>query len=273
VQTNFWAGPMASRTLERWVDSRQAGGKYAFLRQCAVAESGLSEEATKKALQRLVGRGRIVKAKDYFFVIVPLEYATAGGPPASWFIHDLMAAMHRPYYVGLLTAAGLHGASHQQSQEFQVLTDRPIRPIIVGRARIRFFATRFVEGVAVMHAKTPTGSMRVSTPESTAVDLVRFAKSAGQLDNVATVISELVSKLDPTKLVAAAKVIGDVPNAQRLGYVLDRVRGRDLAEPLRHWVERQSPHPVFLRSHRRGHEGNADRRWNVFADQPLEIEA
>src|SRR5687768_9910587 len=118
-------------------------------------------------------------------------------PPASWFIHDLMMAMERPYYVGLLTAAGLHGASHHQPQEFQVITNRPIRPITVGRSRIRFFASRFVSMAAVTNVKTPTGSMLAATPETTTVDLVRFAKFAGQLDNVATVIAELIPKLDP----------------------------------------------------------------------------
>ncbi|NQW47582.1 MAG: hypothetical protein HQ464_07440 [Planctomycetes bacterium] len=254
------------------MDDRQAGGKYAFLRREALAESGLSGDAVKKALQRLVVRGRIAQAKDYFFVIVPLEYSTAGGPPASWFIHDLMAAMKRPYYVGLLTAAGLHGASHHQPQEFQVVTDRPIRPITVGRSRIRFVTSRSVFDAAATDRKTPTGCMRVSTPETTAVDLVRFAKAAGQLDNVATVISELVPKLNPKKLVVAVKVGGDVPNAQRLGYILDHVRARNVTEPLRLWVNRQSPHAIPLRSHRRGHEAQEDRRWHVLVDQPLDIE-
>lgn len=263
---------MASATLENWVDHRQSCGKYTFLRREAVEESGLSADAVKKALQRLAGRGRIAKAKDYFFVVVPLEYASAGGPPAPWFIHDLMAAMGRPYYVGLLTAAGLHGASHQQSQEFQVLTDRPIRPIAVGRARIRFFASRFVSVATATSLKTPTGSMQVSTPETTAVDLVRFIRSAGQLDNVATVISELAMKLDGKKLVAAARVVGDVPNAQRLGYILDHVRARQLAEPLRLWVERQSPSTIPLHTHLRGHHGKEDRRWHVLVDYPLEID-
>jgi predicted transcriptional regulator of viral defense system len=263
---------MASATLENWVDNQQAGGKYAFLRREAIVDSGLSGESVKKALQRLVVRGRIAKAKDYFFVIIPLEYTSAGGPPASWFIHDLMAAMGRPYYAGLLTAAGLHGASHHQPQEFQVVTDRPIRSINVGRSRIKFFASRYISGAATTDLKTPTGFMRVSTPETTAADLVRFGKSAGQLDNVATVISELAPKLDPKKLAAAAKVSGDLPNAQRLGYILGRVHTRNLVEPLRRWVERQSPRAIPLRSHRRGQEAKEDRRWHVLVDQPLEIE-
>lgn len=264
---------MKSSTLERWVDALQAGGRYDFRRSDAVAKSGLSADAVKKALQRLTARGRIAKAKEYFFVIVPLEYAAAGGPPPSWFVHDLMSAMGHPYYVGLLTAAGMHGSSHQQPQEFQVVTDRPIRPIVVGRAKMRFYVSKFVSRAATVDFKTPTGSMRVSTPETTAVDLVRFAKAAGQLDNVATVIAELASKLDAKKLVAAAKVVDDVPNAQRLGFILDQIRARDLSETLRHWVGRQSPGVVPLRSDRRGHGGRLDPRWRVLVDEPLDIEA
>lgn len=82
--------------------------------------------------------------------------------------------------------------------------------------RIRFFASKFVEDAAVEEVKTPTGTMRLSTPEATAVDLVRFAKAAGYLDNVATVIAELSSSLEAKKLLAAVKLTDDVPNAQRL---------------------------------------------------------
>ena len=227
----------------------------------------------KKALQRLSRRGRVLKVKDYFYVIVPLEYQSAGGPPASWFIHDLMAAMQLPYYVGLLTAAAQHGASHQQPQEFQVVTDRSVRPLTVGRARIRFFASKFVEKAAAVNIKTPTGSMRVATPETTAVDLVRFARAAGHLDNVATVLAELSSLLDPKKLLAAVRLVNDVPNAKRLGYILDLVRARRLSEPIHAWVERQSLRPVPLQPGRPVTNAREDRRWHVLVNQPIEVEA
>jgi hypothetical protein len=96
---------MATTTLEKWVDDRQSVGRYTFLRREAIEESGLSAEAVKKALQRLTLRGRIAKAKSYFYVIVPLEYATAGAPPVTWVVKDLMTAMALPYYVGLLRGA------------------------------------------------------------------------------------------------------------------------------------------------------------------------
>lgn len=91
----------------KWVDDGQANGSYTFLRPDAIASSGLSPESVKKALQRLARRSRVLKAKDYFYVIVSLEYQSAGGPPAAWFVHDVMAAMHLPYYVGILPG-GVH---------------------------------------------------------------------------------------------------------------------------------------------------------------------
>jgi predicted transcriptional regulator of viral defense system len=263
---------MSAPTLEAWVDALQARGRYTFLRAEAVNGSGLSAEAVKKALQRLARRQRVAKVKSYFYVIVPLEYLHAGGPPPSWFIADLMKAMERPYYVGLLSAAALHGASHQQPQEFQVFTDRPIRPIQVGRARIRFFVNKRIADTAVQNVKTPTGAMGVSTPESTAVDLVRFAKSAGYLDNVATVLRDLAPLLDPKRLLKVVRASGDLPNAQRLGYLLERVRGRPQAKALHEWLGRQSPRIVPLRPGRNANGAVEDRRWHLRVAEPIEIE-
>ena len=136
---------MGARTVQQWVDALQEAGRYAFLRSEAVQETGGSPGSVKKSLQRLIQHRRIAKIKDYFLVIVPLEYRAAGSPPASWFIRDLMAAMKLPYYVGLLSAAGLHGASHQQPQELQVVTVRPVRPLRAGRVRLRFFVKRLID--------------------------------------------------------------------------------------------------------------------------------
>ncbi len=261
-----------TQPLEKWVDDLQTRGRYSFRREEAVAESGLTADGVRKALQRLVGKGRVAKLKDYFYAIVPLEYAAAGAPPPSWYIDDLMAAMELPYYVGLLSAAAQHGASHHQPQEFQVVTDRSVRPILVGRARVRFFASKYTPHVATEYIKTPTGRMCISALETTAVDLVRFAKAAGYLDNAATVINELAPGLSARRLLAAVKVAKDVPNAQRLGYILDQLGYKSLAEPLHKWIKQQGTRPVALRSESREAEGREEGRWHVLVGRELEVE-
>jgi predicted transcriptional regulator of viral defense system len=264
---------VAALSLEHWIDGLQSRGKYSFLRTEALGDSGLSAQAASKAIQRAVKSGRLIQPKEYFYVIVPLEYRSAGAPPMSWFIHDLMAAMKLPYYVGLLSAAALHGASHQQPQVSQVLTDRSVRPIMAGRARVEFFASKYIGQSATMDVKTPTGFMKVSTPETTIVDLVRFAKSAGHLDHVALVIADLAGSVESNRLVSALRVVNDVPNTQRLGYILDLLRRRKLSEPIYDWVERRVERLQPLRPGQPIRNARENRRWRLLINAPLEIEA
>lgn len=263
---------MAVKSLDNWVDSLQSHGRYFFLRSEAVLDSGPSAEAVKKALQRLESRGRLAKAKNYFYVIVPLEYSRSGGLPPSWYIDDLMKAMRRPYYVGLLSAAALHGASHQQPQEFQVVTDRFVRSLRVGRVRIRLLTNKHMLETPVQEMKTPTGKMRVSTPEATVVDLVRFAKVAGGLDNVATILAELLPRLEEKRLLKVVRLQHDVPNAQRLGFLLDELRARSLSKSIHAWIEQRSPGAVPLRPGDMVEDAAQDRRWHVLVGQPIEID-
>jgi len=251
----------------------QAGGRYSFLRSEAVRDSGLTPNAVSKALRQAVKDGRVLRLKEYAYVIVPLEYRSAGAPPPSWFIHDLMTAMKLPYYVALLSAAALHGASHQQPQVFQVMTDRSVRPIAAGRTKIQFFASKYLSRAAAKEIKTPAGVMRVSMPETTVVDLVRFAKAAGHLDHVAALIAELSPSLDPKRLIVAVRAVDDIPNAQRLGYILDRVRQRAISDALHAWVERRVERMQPLRTGRPVSGAKEDRRWRLIINSPLEVES
>lgn len=263
---------MLATSLKSWIDGVQAGGRYFFLRSEAVRDSGLTPNAVSKALRQAVKDGRIVRLKEYAYAIVPLEYRAAGAAAPSWFIHDLMKTMKLPYYVGLLSAAALHGASHQQPQVFQVLTDRSLRSISAGRTRIHFFASKYTARAAAKEMKTPTGVMRVSTPETTVVDLVRFAKVAGHLDHVASLIAELAPSLDPKLLVVAVGVVDDIPNAQRLGYILDRVRQRVLSHALHSWAKRRIARAQPLRAERPTRGAKEDRRWRLLINGALELE-
>jgi hypothetical protein len=91
-------------------------------------------------------------------------------------------------------AAVLHGASHQAPQEFQVVTDRPLPLIEVGWLRLRFVKKVHLAETPTRPVRTPTGDMKVSAPEATAFDLVRYPEHAGSLSNVATALAELAER-------------------------------------------------------------------------------
>jgi hypothetical protein len=127
-----------------------------------------------------------------------------------------MRFLSHPNYVGILSAAAIHGATHQQPMLFQFVTNRPTRPAQEGRVRIGFHMGRHIEMAPAVETQTETGSMRVSTPEATALDLVRFTPPAGHTGNVMTVLNELVEKIDPKALTSLA-VLYAISDIQRLG--------------------------------------------------------
>jgi len=255
------------------VDSYQASGRYVLTREHALATLDVSAESLKKAVQRLVGKGRLAVPRRGFYVIVPVEYRSAGAPPPSWFIDELMKFHRQPYYVGVLSAAALHGAAHQQPQEFQVVTNEQLRQTAVGRARIRFFVKRHVERTPTVAMRTETGSMKVATPEATALDLLRYLGGAGHLGNVVTVLAELAERLDARRLADVARTEGDLSNAQRLGHLLDQVGASVVTRELGEWVAAERPRFVALRADRPSRAGIKDDRWHVVVNERVEPEA
>lgn len=260
-------------SLAKLVDELQAGGRYTLTRDEASAALGTTDVALAKAVQRLVARGRLAVPRRGFFVIVPIEYRKAGAPPPDWYIGDLMAFVARPYYVGLLSAASLHGAAHQQPQEFQVVTSGQLRPMEAGRGRIRFIKKCGMDSTPVVDVQTETGLMRVSTPEATALDLVRYLDAAGHFDHVATVLAELAEKMDPMRTVEAAKLDGSLPNAQRLGHLLDLVGAGELASGLAGWIADCCPRYLALRPDRPSDAAPKDGRWRLLVNETVEVEA
>ena len=266
------AGDDSVRAAE-WVRARQARGRYTFTHAEAVAGLGRTALGVSKALRRLILQGRLVAPRRRFYVVVPAEYHLAGAPPAQWFIEDMMTHIGQPYYVGLLAAAAQHGAAHQAAQVFQVVTDRPTRRIRAGRNQIEFVVKTELASTPTLAVNTPTGSMRVSTAEATALDLVRYHKSAGYLGAVATVLSELAERLEADKLVQAAAGAGyELSVVQRLGYLLDRIGAAALTGGLARLVADGRPQAVTLRPDRPRKGWPVDARWRVVVNEDVESE-
>ncbi|MBI2372916.1 MAG: type IV toxin-antitoxin system AbiEi family antitoxin [Deltaproteobacteria bacterium] len=257
--------------IEEWVHGLQARGRYTFDRAEAAKAFGRADLALTKALGRLARKRRIVSPRRGFYVIVPAEFSTPGSPPADWFIDDLMRVLGHRYYVGLLTAAAHHGAAHQQPQQFQVVAEVPLRPVRIGRLKIVFVTKAGVERCPVLRVNTSTGTMAISTPEVTALDLVRYAPIAGHLSNVATVLAELAEKIDPAKLVAVVEETGvEMSIVQRLGHLLGKVEMAEIAAPLASWVAERSPRLVALRPGRPSAESPTDPQWRVRVNVEVE---
>lgn len=224
---------------ERFVETVQAEGRYAFTEGELRGYISLSSTGLRAALDRLQAGRRIVRPlrNSGFFVIVPPEFRTIGAPPLTWYLDGLMRFMEvSDYYVGLLTAAEWHGASHFAVQETHVVVPRQLRPVTVGRERIRFVRNTAAAKV-VVEAKLAEGErVRLSTPEATAYDLVRYARVSGGLSIVATALAEL--EFRPANLEDVLDGVGEAAVAQRLGYLLEQAGHDAAARAVERWLSR-----------------------------------
>ena len=255
-----------------YLENLQAKGRYSFSYADLVSGTNKSEKAVERALSRLRQHGAIANPRKGFYVIVPPEYRIAGCLPATWFIDDMMKFMGESYYVGLLSAAELYGAAHHRPQELQVVTERSHRGIECGRTRIRYFSKRYLVNAATTRHKTRTGYMQVSTPEATALDLVRYSFELGGLSSAAVVISELTERLQSRKLVTTANGF-ELSVVQRLGFVLDKLNMHRLSDPLSKWLLDQRPRVTSLRNRGSACAANINARWRINVNEELEIEA
>ena len=220
-------------TLSGYVAGLLSTGRTTFTSDEAEQALGVGHGAFLDAAERLQRRKALFNPRQGFYVVVPPQFASWGAPPPAWYIDTLMYREGPAYYIGLLKAAELHGATHQAVMEFQIVTEKRLPRIHAGRSMIVFYFRKDMEAVTtgIEDRKTDTGAMKVSSAALTALDLLRYPQASGGMDNVATVLSDLGRKIDPEQLAALSKVVAR-PVVQRLGYLLDHLGKGELTEPM-----------------------------------------
>ena len=101
--------------ISAYIDSLEARGRYHFTTDEVAKALGVTPVAARASVPRQRQKGRIAAPHRGFFVVVPPEYRLLGCLPAEQFVPQLMKHLGLAYYVGLLSAAALHGAAHQAS--------------------------------------------------------------------------------------------------------------------------------------------------------------
>jgi predicted transcriptional regulator of viral defense system len=263
---------VAQKLLLGQLDDRLiSAGRYASTVAELVEETDATSSAVRSALARLVEKRRAFSPARGLFVFVPSEFRSWGVVPADWFIDQMMQHLGREYYVGLLSAAQLHGAAHQRPQVTQVIVNSPVADRDLERVRLRFYASDAeFSKLLIQRRNSKTGTFAVSSPELTVVDLCGRPVLGGGLDNIATIISELH---DEQKLTSQgfAKLAGLVEAyaLKRAGYLVESLtdlRLDDLAAVV------NAGEPTMLDPHG-DRRGRVDRRWNVRVNVEVEPEA
>jgi predicted transcriptional regulator of viral defense system len=264
-------------SINQWLDNLQAKGVYSFSnRVLQEANPGYSDIATKRALNRLSTKGKIVSLYKGYYLIIPPPFASRGILPPTMFLDAFMKYLRRPYYVALLNAAAFHGASHQQPQEFFVMTDFPVlRPTRKKGLKINYISIRDFPLSLIEKRKTEVGYLNVSNAALTACDLVQFEKRIGGMNRAGAVLAELMDVIRPEHFTENIIKITPISVLQRLGYLLEDVcLNQDLADALFEAIRKNNTifHKIPLKPSQETRGFSSSNRWKVIGNTSITID-
>jgi predicted transcriptional regulator of viral defense system len=263
--------------LEKWVEQQLSLGRYGFA--LSVLRNYFDEQtetALKFALKRLTAKGKILSVFKGYYLILPPQYSRKGILPPTLFLDTFMKFLERPYYVALLNAAAYHGASHQQPQEYFVVTTFPVlRATHKKSLKINYISIKQVPEKLLEQRKTEAGYLSISNAALTATDLIQFEKRIGGLNRAVTVLNELADVIQITDFNSELLNYAPTTALQRLGYLLEfTCYKHQLANALYAAMEEQALNrfriPLKTSGVIKGFP--SENRWKVIVNTEIEID-
>ena len=261
---------MIVRKAKDFMFNKLETGHYTFSLREAENAVGAGRN-TWEAVDRLVKQGWLFTPSKGFYVIIDPQHQGSGYLPVEWFIDDWMKHLGGQYYLAGLTAAMLHGASHQKPQAVQVIRDRVFSDIDKDPYRISFIYKKTIIPTTLDRRQSAAGYYLTSNAEMTAYDIIRYSRVCPSLNLAATVLQELGEAISSDGLAELADFATETATLQRLGWLLDRTGWTSVTDGLaaklktRHMVWR----PIRTDLSK---DGPRDYRWRIIANTDIEVD-
>lgn len=261
--------------ISQYLEMLQSLGKNGFALESIQKElPHLSMIAIKSALSRQTRKGNIISIHKGYYLIIPPQYKSKGILPPPLFLDRFMDYLERPYYLGLLNAAAYHGASHQQPQEFYVVTVFPVvRPTLKKGLKISYISKKEIPNQLLEIKKTESGYLKISNPILTALDLVQFEKRVGGLNRVAVILNELMESIKPGNINQELLKFTSITTFQRLGYLMDHVlQNNVLSAAVYKIVKKENLFRIPLKTSAPTSGFLSNEKWKVIVNTEIKLE-
>ncbi len=259
--------------IEDYLLTVRSKGRFTVTQNELLEKFNISPKALNQSLFRLKSKNQIAQIRKEFYAIIPPEYSRQGMLPVYLFADDLMKSLRKNYYIGLYSAAAIHGAGHQQPMESQIIVERPaLREIRNDKLSIRFFTRNKWNTSDIIDKKTDAGYVKVSSPELTALDLISYSSKIGGLNRMLPILEDLAAIMKPSKLYRTAKRYNKITIVQRLGFLLNTVIGSgELSASLKKLLDDNNYKIIPLSITHKNKEGEVNTDWKVIINTDLQI--
>lgn len=253
-----------------YIDSLTAKGKISFTVKQYCDAVKVSYKAAINSFEHLRQNSEIVSPSKGYYLILPPEFRQQGCLPAEYFIDDLMRHWNMDYYVCMLSAALYHGAAHHQPQMFQVMLNNKKENIKCGHIVIEFVQNSTAADTPTLQLKTRTGFFKVSTPEATAMDMLKYIRQSGGIGRIATVLDELTESMSADALSQLAAQSKEKAWIHRLGFILDKLGHDGLAESLYRILDKNRVNIIPLVPYTSITGATRDKKWHIAINANIE---
>ena len=171
---------------------------------------------------------------DLYAILQPTEQPYGLRPLR--ILDPFMKHLNSDYYVGLLSAANHWGAAHHKPQMLQVLTARRHFLKRLEKLKIRLVLKKHFPEVGIVSAKASFGFYNISSPELTALDVIRYEKICGGFNNICLAVRDLIGEMKEHLLMNCCKNYGTMSSIQRLGYMMENYKAPEkMLTSLKKW--------------------------------------
>lgn len=259
-------------TVSEYIKQLLSYEEYSFSLNEVIENSFKDDTAVKRELSRLIDKKEIVNLRKGFYLIIPPRYSHSQKLPLQLYADKLFKYLQRNYYIGLYSAAKIHGASHQQTQLDYLIIETPkLNDIRKKNFEIHFHSTGNWPKYNIEEKKSDAGIFKVASPALTLVDLIHYHTKIGGLNRMLASLEELTEELLEQDIQSLLEWYDNKSTLQRTGFLLEELLGSNSFSHLIFQKLKQQPfYPILLSPKMNEKPGSVDNRWKIDVNLILE---
>ncbi len=249
--------------------------EYSFSLDEIRKQTGKKDISIQGELSRLTGRGEIINLRKGFYLIIPPRYSMAKTLPVQLYCDKLFKFLEKRYYLGVFSAARMHGAGHQQVQRDYIISEKPkLNDIKKNSTDIRFFtSSNWPEG-NILTKKSDAGNFNISSPALTMVDLIHYQTKLGGINRILGAIEELGQELQKDDLIELLEWYPNKSALQRLGFLLESMdMDLEFQELIFSELKKRKFFPVLISPGIKEKPGAVYNKWKVDVNVNLQYDS
>lgn len=259
-------------TVSEYIRHLLSFEEYSFSLEEVTANSSKDATALRSELNRLIQKKEIVNLRKGFYLIIPPRYSNSQKLPLQLYSEKLFNYLNRNYYIGLYSAAKIHGASHQQPQRDYLIIETPkLIDIKKKNFDIQFHTTGNWPKNNIERKQSDAGNYKVASPALTFIDLIHHHTKLGGLNRMLASLEELTEELTEHDVQILLEWYNNKSSLQRAGFLLEELLGSNSFSDMIFQKLQQNPfYPVLLSPKKNEKPGSVDNCWKIDVNLILE---